>query len=380
MSYNKLRYSKTEKKAILEIPIFQEHIFRTETKNFPLEVKEFSGSSAFELAYLLQVLPGQTQSHRLETKEITLDHLEYDNDSYYSPCSQDNLLRLVTQHFVSVEESANQLRVQTTIGLFTFTLKSPRWTVQVNFASRTSTSLAPNSQDYNSLKRAAGRQWCQRLGDSISWVSGFAIQRGQQVSWLPGTDMPFDALLLHTNLDHPACIRFLTAADFNELSLRLTFANETCTALLWLYDQHPDAMPFMTKSLHLLNILSKKRILNQDSMDVFVAAAQFALSEAVDPLRREGHNLEDEESTKSVWRFSRLQDELFEVFTPARSRIAVQNHLLAMVVRDASTVAGQIALALLCKGNAELILHHSVLAPQLWLDLLRNEERDIYVG
>jgi len=88
----------------------------------------------------------------------------------------------------------------------------------------------------------------------------------------------------------------------------------------------------------------------------------------------------EEEIISFILRCSRLLDELFGTFRKARSYISIQDRLIRACDLDPSVVAGQLSLAASCRGNADYILHHAILAPRMWLDLLTATGGDIYVG
>ena len=75
-------------------------------------------SCIFDLVDLLKLLPGQTRSRFLQTEPVTLEEWYTDNETYYCRSSLDGILRLLAQYFVGVQESASQLRVQTSLGSF----------------------------------------------------------------------------------------------------------------------------------------------------------------------------------------------------------------------------------------------------------------------
>jgi len=169
MPYNKLNISDVSNRITLEIPVFQDNVFDITTEQILAASRgdRNFGSCAFELADLLKLLPGQSRSHQLETRVSSLQDLFTDDETYYCRCPRDSTLRLITQHFVSIQEAPGRLYIQTDIGLFTIIRTDRRLLLRVNQNERATDVKAPRNQDYDSLKKCAAGLWRLREGDRI---------------------------------------------------------------------------------------------------------------------------------------------------------------------------------------------------------------------
>lgn len=162
--YNMLRIIDGADGLIIDIPVFRGPMLDASAEEIlrPLNISRVFGSCAFELASLLQLLPGQPLAGLMETKTYSFQQLVYDTDTYYAKCSRDGLLRLITQHFSSIKESSGHLVIKTSIGTFTLTQTDRLLVVKVNCSERAASAIAPQNQDYSSLKKCAAGLWCTR--------------------------------------------------------------------------------------------------------------------------------------------------------------------------------------------------------------------------
>ena len=145
--------------------MFPKSAFEASTADIMPTPNRIFGSCAFELADLLQLLPGQCRSQEMRTELLSFHDSLHDEETYYCRCSREGLLQLLAQHFFTIQESPEQLSVQTTIELFTLIRTERRLLVRLNANERASNAKAPDNQDYSVLKKCAAGLWSLRERD-----------------------------------------------------------------------------------------------------------------------------------------------------------------------------------------------------------------------
>ena len=136
----------------------------------------------------------------------------------------------------------------------------------------------------------------------------------------------------------------------------------------------------MEESFALLSIVGTKRLISSESRSVHIEAVKMMLSDAMRTEDSLIGPIPPEQATPFITRCVRLHDAILEAYRLAPTRASIQDQLTAALQDDVQLVAGQGALALLCRGNAEFILHRAYPAPQMWLNLLDAAEGDAWVG
>lgn len=85
--------------SAIRMPIFPDQSLSA-SSNFAAPATLYLGSSVFELADTLSLLPHQANSQLLPYENVQLQHLVVDSNSYYSKISQRGLVRLICDHFL----------------------------------------------------------------------------------------------------------------------------------------------------------------------------------------------------------------------------------------------------------------------------------------
>ncbi|KAL5585689.1 hypothetical protein FOVSG1_013381 [Fusarium oxysporum f. sp. vasinfectum] len=387
--YNKLRVTKPHGGILLDLPIIGDSSFETRgDQMLGPAYRAIYGSSSFELAAMLQLLPGQTRNGELETETLNLENLFHDEETYYCSCSSDGLLRFVTQHFVNVQDTAGHLVVNTDVGAFTFLKTDRRTLVRYNGNNRRQPAIAPQNQDFDSLKMCAAGKWCLREGDT---QTGMEFTPGQVQRWVG--PLTVDGLLWITCIDHKNCLYFLSQETYLQVESRLKFARALGTALGWLFENSLDAFRSMDEALETKTVMDSTKITKVEDLPLLIIMTRRMLADAMHVQGSEragesrhqdgvsGNNMVDQNpSLAFVERVGRYQDELFKLFENDPSHVALQTRLLQTAADTPDIVAGQLGAALLVKGNAEFILHRSIPSPALWLELLTSLNGYVFVG
>jgi len=367
----------------LSIPIFGNDAFNTSGEEEVLENSGSAyGSSAFELASVLQLLPGQRRESSLITETVSFQELLYDDDTYYSRCSRDGILRFITQHFVSIRETPGRLMLQTDIGLFTFIQTDRRLLARCNKSERRMGVVAPRNQDYEALKKCVLGQWCLREGDEYSEHSPYLIP-GQVQKW----DGPFDVdlLLLFHNIDHKNCIYFLSQEIYQEIDLWVRFTDDVGEALEWLYEHHPEKFPFMDMAFHFVKDLKRttRRLTDPRKLGAHDSMVRMTLGDAIRKEAPDGSGcsiVDREVGMDIIARFQEYQLKLLEIYRITPTREALKDKLTSSLSDTPELVRGQLGMSRWRGANAQVILNRAIVAPKLWADLLSAGDGWCYVG
>jgi hypothetical protein len=381
--YNNLGISGPLRKLTLSIPIFGSDTFNTGEEIFENSNWAY-GSSAFELASVLQLLPGQGRASSLIAETVSLQELLYDDDTYYSRCSHNDILRFVTQHFVSIREAPGRLILQTDIGLFTFIQTDRKLLIRCNSSERRTGVIAPHNQDYEALRKCVLGQWCLREGDEYNEDSTIDyLIPGPVQKWHGPFDV--DLLLLFHNIDHKNCIYFLSQEIYQEIDLWVRFTDDVGEALEWLYEHHPEAFPFMGFAFDFLKKLKRKmrRLTDPQYLGSHISIVRTTLQDAIRkdaPDGSGGSIIDKEVGGDIIARFGEYQLELFEIYRTTPTREALKDKMISSLSDTPELVRGQLGMCRWRGANAQFILGRAVAAPKAWLDLLNAGDGWCYVG
>jgi hypothetical protein len=381
--YNNLRVIDDAHGLVINILVFRGPMLdaRTEEILQPQEgISRVFGSCAFELADLLQLLPGQPRAGLMETETRSFHELFYDRDTYYAKCSRDALFRLICQHFSSFKESSGNLVVQTSIGTFTIIQTHRLLTVKVCSSEKASSAVAPPNQDYSSLKKCAAGLWRFR-GESHMGETSRASLPGGGEDWT--SFQGIGALLFISNLDHPNCIYFFPKDEYEEMELRFQCASDLGDALLWLYERERTKFAWMLISFESYERLIEFRVWHKEVLARQVSIVNSMLTQALSLTLTCAEDAPHPASLGDVEQFLnrclRFHNSLFTAYKVNPTQATLQT-LLLDALEDKQLVAGQLALAFLYRGNADFILHRAVSSPRSWLDIITAVDGDVYIG
>jgi hypothetical protein len=272
--YNHLDFEEGDGKLTLKLPVLDEPSL-TLPSSYELPRTMYFGSSVFELADVLCLLPGQANSHALLSEQMSLAQVITDERTYYSRISQRGLLRLVCQHFYSISETEPALIVRTNIGTFEFVRTENGNTVRFLARERSAASIAPREQDFDSLQRSALGEFCLRKDNNANFFNGPDAPTGAP-RWI--SVRPRDVV---TNVDlyHCKCIRFMTATDYAELMNEEKFASRSLELIFEVLEQHIGFFDEYTQQgLGLVKILSGKVLSKCDTLATVVSGSKWVLS------------------------------------------------------------------------------------------------------
>ncbi|RHZ47020.1 uncharacterized protein CDV56_103078 [Aspergillus thermomutatus] len=356
---NHLQLGSTSGHIIIRIPRFPENVLGLST-DYVSPSNRIFGSGAFKLAATLKLLPGQANEGFAQIEDFGLHELVHDNYTYYSRISRRGLLKLLSGKVSRISQEGNSLIVKTGIGLFTFNSVDGQRLVRYDASDR-STDVAMFDVDFEDVQRCVSRRYRRLEPDNPEheiWMGDHEERRTGSHYWT-GPMEPSVAILFQ-DLDHPSCPRFMSIREPSELERQCQFNGDVLTAFTWVAQQKPALFADLAQSLQLIQILQTKRILQARSLEINNSSSRWMLGEIA-----ASRGLHDNagESKAFLHRCSLFHDELLEVYGESRSRIAVQNHMLATVEQAKPIVAGASCLAMIAKGNAEFLLTFAVPAP-----------------
>ncbi|KAL8724942.1 MAG: hypothetical protein Q9181_006602, partial [Wetmoreana brouardii] len=238
------------------------------------------GSSAFELAHMLELLPSQPNSRLLTFENVQLQQLVVDSSTYYSKISQNGLLRLICDHFHSIVGDDDNMSAKTNVGTFSFSSLESCTTVRFNARERTRTSIAPRNQDFDALQQCALGRFCRRehLHDGYSTLDPSSVRIGPP-QWI---NSHINVIVAHSDLEHPNCLRFMTQRQYDELNFEYDFASQTLDTIFDDLEQYREAFDDYTQQgLGLVRILSRKILREPENVKVVVATARWVLGGVV---------------------------------------------------------------------------------------------------
>lgn len=275
--YNHINFGGDNSTATLILPVLDLSAL-TASSGYNVPKTLYFGSSVFELADVLQLLPGQANSDTLSVEEIPLADIICDERTYYSKISQTGLLRLVCQHFHSISETGNELSVRTNIGTFQFARTENGNTVRFAARERSATCIAPKDQDFDSLQESALGRFCIRENFNSDYFmkdAGIAIGPPEWISMRP------NIAITHSDLDHRSCIRFMTAQDYDEINREERFVDRILDLIFQVLEQRLSHFDDYTKEgLGIVKTLSMKVLTSPEHLGIATAACKWVLSGA----------------------------------------------------------------------------------------------------
>ena len=234
----------------------------------------YRGNSVFELANLLQLLPGQSNNHLIHVERVALAQLVVDDQGYYARVSQEGVVRLACQYFHSVFEKNDTLFVRTTVGTFQFTRSDIGSVVHFSARERADICVAPLHQEFYSVQQCALGKFCvqESLNTDLSHNGSSPAGQSQWVAV-----KPHDAVALQ-NLTHTSCIRFLSPKDYDLYQLEQVFAEATISEAIDHLQKRPKLFDDYTKEgLGLIKVMSKKALRGAEHLNMSVTTAKWVL-------------------------------------------------------------------------------------------------------
>jgi len=274
-SYNHISFGESTAGATIMLPYISSAVLKA-ISSYEMPAVLYLGSSAFELLDVLQLLPGQRNSNLLVTEQVPLTDIIADHRSYYSRITQVGLLELICQHFHSISETGDGVSVLTTIGTFIFSTTERSHTVVFDARKRSMTCIAPINQDFGSLQQSAAGKFRVRQNLNHSFFEEHSADAPVgPPRWIP---MRPRIALWHSELDHPNCIRFMSANDLDEVNQTFAFAVvcqrqafETLEQRVSYFDQYTQ------EGLGTLKIMSLKEISKAEHLPMVVTVTQWVL-------------------------------------------------------------------------------------------------------
>lgn len=384
MDFNKLQISGQPPRLTVELPVFRASAFEASPEQLLQHSQRTFGSSAFELADMLQLLPDQTRSSVLEMETKNLQDLVYDDHTYYCTCSRTDLLRFVNQHFSRVRETSGRVIVETDVGLFTFIHTDRHLIVRFNGNEKAPEAIAPASQDYDSLRKCASGLWCIRDDDDI-------VRPGKTQHWQRLDDV--DDLLLSLRIEHKNSIYFLSQRTYQDIELRVRFARDLGEALQKVCARIRDtfATPELELSFDMFTTTCQRSYSNPEGLGIITAGFSLILNDAFHLIYRQradqlsqsqspSQDKLDRDKTDFMTQCLSLRQDLFSVYEATPSILSLQNRLIEVVKDAPALVFGQCGLSLKLKACGQIILHRSVGVPEEWLVILRGGDGNVLVG
>jgi hypothetical protein len=380
--YNMLRILNGADGLVIDMPIFRGPMLDASAEEIlhPSNISRVFGSCAFELASVLQLLPGQPRAGLMETETCSFQELFYDTHTYYAKCSRDGLFRLITQHFSSIKESSGHLVIKTSIGTFTLIQTDRRLVVKINCSERSASAMAPPNQDYSSLKKCAAGLWCMRVENHTDETHQVVLP-GSVQDWASFPDV--GALLFVLNIDHQNCLYFFPKEEYQEIQFRFQFASDLGDAMLWLYERERTKFAWMLISFEGYERLMEFRVWHEEVLARQVTIVHSIITQALSLTLTCAEDAPHRASLGDVNQFLnrslRFHNALLAAYRLNPTQTTLRT-LLLDALEDKQLVAGQLGLAFLYRGNADFILHRAVSSPRSWLDIITAVDGDVYVG
>ncbi|KAL2842265.1 hypothetical protein BJX68DRAFT_270712 [Aspergillus pseudodeflectus] len=358
-TWNELHLGNISNDVVLRMPRFSEDVLRLGT-DYVAPTNGVYGSGAFKLAAILQLLPGQANETLVQADEFGLHELVYDESTYYSRISKRGLLKLVSGKVSRISQEGGSLVAKTSIGSFSFRRIDGKVLIMRIFSD-----VPP--EDIGRLERddSSPEIWMEDYEESTTTGSH---------SWTDPVDSSI--AIFYPDLDHPRCPRFMRVREYRQLEHQLQHNDDLLTSFIWVTQQRPDFFESFTQPLRLIQVLEHKRVEERRELEVNMSACRLILSELASNLGLQ----QQADRNRYLARCSNFHDDLLEVYGEGRSRIAMQNHMLDLVERDQPLVTGVSNLALLGRANAKFLLTLAIPAPDMWIEMLLDPERDLWIA
>jgi hypothetical protein len=382
-AYNGLRVSGAGT-LLFNIPSLQDEDFNNPPSPSPPPFSH-QGSAIFRLAWLLGLLEGQNNAASLKTTEVQIADLDIDRDTYYGKVSRKGLLRFICNHLHEIHTDGSRTVIISNVATFIFVFTDNHVVVRCDSRYRSTKQCRFANQDFAEIQRCASGEYRHReslrtadANQNLTRILNHIPDIGP-LSWI---STPTDTVLLCRDLDHPECIRFMTAAYRQEIDEMATFANEILVAMDYIAQERADTIQHMTTAFQLFRILRMKRILTQYDLEVAIMAAigccvpqpQPSSTSIPDPpIQRTGSLSAFEVQMLDMW------TELETVHRGSRSRQVLQDIMVARCDTHLEVVVSQGALALIVKANADMLTDRSITVDDRWLNLLRFTSDNDYL-
>lgn len=258
------------------MPIFTDQSLSA-SSNFAAPATLYLGSSAFELADTLHLLPHQANSQLLPFENVQLQHLVVDFNSYYSKISKRGLIRLICDHFHSATGSGDDLSLRTDIGTFSFARMEGCTTVRFNARERARDRISPHDQDFDALQQCALGKFCRKehVNDDYFSKNTPTLPIGLP-QWV---QIKIHDVVAFSDLDYSNCVRFMIQRDYDELGFELDFARQTLDEMLHSLEQYWERFDQYTQEgLGTLKILCKTDLRQPQNMRVVLAVIRWVLA------------------------------------------------------------------------------------------------------
>lgn len=158
LSGNRLRFDSASGGLVVSVPSFRESDFCEITPDANSHHSRSSFiSSTFNLAELLEILPGQRRHTQAQFEDKSINDLGPPEQPYRCKCTRLGLTRLICRFFSSVSQHHDVTRIRTSVGRFT--LQSEGFRTLVRFFPFEQADHAPahrlSNDDFDAVRRSA---------------------------------------------------------------------------------------------------------------------------------------------------------------------------------------------------------------------------------
>ncbi|KAE9366390.1 hypothetical protein N431DRAFT_472934 [Stipitochalara longipes BDJ] len=360
--YNQLSYGDSGG-INLKIPYF-DTVALTVSSSYPAPNRIARGNSAFELAEVLQLLPGQLNTARLKLQQLNLRTLVYDETSYYCRISLDPLIQLIIHHFTSVRTENNTVITRTTIGTFNFSRTTLGQSVRFSGRDRVANSVSPPEQLLDAVKKSVSGRFQRRKG------AGLALHEDYSHIPLIWESMRLEEALIFADLEEPNCIRFMTKEDYEELQFQKNYATVVLENFVGVMEARAEDFTALTENLDAEEHVSYKseRVENRCFWSRSPEQND-SIYPREDRIYSQLYNRSRHTYTQQMNAFRRNRDEAANLET-----------LIAITEENLARAIWQACFASLTKANSSIILVNAIVAPQQWIDLVTMPDVDILIA
>ena len=380
--YNLLSYDDSGR-ITLKMPYFDKSALAA-SSSFPAPKCITRGNSAFELAEVLQLLPGQSNTARWKLQELDLRTLVYDEISYYCRISLEPLIRLIIDHFTSVRAENNTLITRTKVGTFTFSRTTLGQIVRFSGRDRATSSVSSPEQLFDAVKKCASGQFQRRKG------AGLAFHEDYSHIPLIWESMKLEEAFIYTDLEEPNCIRFMTKEDYDEMQFQKNYASVVLENFVSVTEARAEDFAALGKDLDIIMILKDCSITKASEMKIVASGVAFAISAAWKANGQPEVPLPEQHDSIYPWadrihsqqynRSRHIYSQQMSAFRRNRDEAANLEALIAIAEQNLSWAIWQACFASLAKANFNIILVNAVVAPQQWIDLVIMPDVDILMA
>ena len=366
---NLLHYQRDTNSTALELPYLNLAALSAPSQ-YVIPKALYTGNSAFELADLLQLLPGQQQSDLLIVQEVNVAELIHDENTYYCKISQEGILRLICANFVSVTNCSGGFIVKTRIGTFSFGHMQEHMTLRFFSRERSQSDEVLDGQDYLMIQDCARGKFCRigETGESI-WSKVSILQA-----------------ILDPQIVHQRCPRFMTSQGYRNLGDLKAFADDLITVILEVIEDRRDVLESFRRqdipgSESCLPLLVMTSQVNFKKPEHFRAALK--LIKAIYDIYRIPGTPGNPDSTREGgtfgWMMSILEVlvELKDIYKAEGRTAVLLNIKEEQDVRVLMTLAG---ISVQAKASSGIIQACSIEAPEKFIHMIDSIDVDILIG